>query len=239
MGRVSSLQSLGTLDGPGIRYVVFMQGCPLRCACCHNPETHDISGGQEYTADEIVEKVVKYKEYFGEDGGITLSGGEPLLQAEFATEIFKKVKENGINTCLDTSGCILNESVKELLKYTDYCMLDIKYSTDELYQKYVGCGIDTPLEFLRYLHQNKISTRIRQVIVPTINDTKADTDALYELIKDFEIDKVELLPFKKICQTKYDSMGIEFPFGSIPSANAKSTKILQDNINSKLKEKIL
>ncbi len=239
MGRVSSLQSLGTLDGPGIRYVVFMQGCPLRCACCHNPETHDINGGEEFTADEIVEKVAKYKEYFGESGGITLSGGEPLLQAEFATEIFKKAKSAGINTCLDTSGCVFNDSVKELLKYTDYCMLDIKYATDELYRKYVGCSIDTPLEFLRYLHQNKIPTRIRQVIVPTINDNEADVDALYELIKDFEIDRVELLPFKKICQTKYDNMGLEFPFGSIPSADAKATKILQDSINSKIKKTVI
>ena len=96
-GKVSSLQSLGTLDGPGIRYVVFMQGCPLRCSCCHNPETHDLSGGSEYSADEIVDNVVKYREYFGIDGGITLSGGEPLLQPEFATEIFKKCKEKGIN----------------------------------------------------------------------------------------------------------------------------------------------
>ncbi len=231
MGRISSLQSLGTLDGPGIRYVVFMQGCPLKCACCHNPETHDVNGGQEYTADEIVEKVVKYKEYFGETGGITLSGGEPLLQAEFAAEIFKKAKQQGINTCLDTSGCILNNSVKELLKYTDYCMLDIKYTTDKLYREYVGCSIDTPLEFLRYLHQNKIPTRIRQVIVPDINDTKADIDALYELIKGFEIDRVELLPFKKICQTKYDNLGLKFPFGNLESADVKKVKELQEKIN--------
>ncbi len=233
MGRISSLQSLGTLDGPGIRYVVFMQGCPLRCACCHNPETHAIDGGEEFTADEIVEKVVNYKEYFGKTGGITLSGGEPLLQAEFATEIFKKAKEKGINTCLDTSGCILNDSVKELLKFTDYCMLDIKYATDELYKKYVGCSIDAPLEFLKYLSEQNIPTRIRQVIVPTINDTKSDIDTLYEIIKDYKIDKVELLPFKKICETKYENMGIEFPFAGIPSADINATKTLQDIINKK------
>ncbi len=235
MGKVSSLQSLGTLDGPGIRFVVFMQGCPLRCACCHNPETHDPSGGEEYSADEIVEKVLNYKEYFGEAGGITLSGGEPLLQPDFAAEIFKKCKQNGINTCLDTSGCILNDKVKELLKYTDYCMLDIKYATEENYQKYVGCGIDTPLEFLDYLNSQGIPTRIRQVIVPTVNDTDADIDALYSIIKDRKIDRVELLPFKKICQTKYDDMGKEFPFGALPSADVNATKVLQDKINNKLK----
>ncbi len=234
MGRVSSLQSLGTLDGPGIRYVVFMQGCPLRCACCHNPETHDINGGNEFTADEIIEKAIKCREYFGTSGGITLSGGEPLLQAEFATEIFKKAKEQGINTCLDTSGCILNDSVKELLKYTDYCMLDIKYATDELYKKYVGCSIDTPRLFLKYISEQGITIRIRQVIIPTINDTDADIDALYELIKDYKIDRVELLPFKKICQTKYDNLKIEFPFGNLDSADAQKVKVLQEKINRKM-----
>ncbi len=232
MGRVSSIQSLGTLDGPGIRYVVFLQGCPLRCGCCHNPETHDILGGTEYTAEEIVGNVLKYCEYFGEEGGITLSGGEPLMQPEFATEIFKRCKEKGINTCLDTSGCILNDSVKELLKYTDYCMLDIKYTTNELYQKHVGCSIKTPLEFLKYLSEQGIKTRIRQVIVPTINDTEADIDALYELIKDYKVEIIELLPFKKICQTKYDNMGKEFPFGKLDSADAKKVSELQEKINS-------
>ncbi len=231
MGRVSSIQSLGTLDGPGIRYVVFLQGCPLRCGCCHNPETHDINGGEEYTAEEIVKKAVKYKEYFGDEGGITLSGGEPLMQTEFATQIFKKCKQNGINTCLDTSGCILNDSVKELLQYTDYCMLDIKYATDELYEKYVGCSIKTPLRFLEYLSGQGIPTRIRQVNVPTINDDEADIDALYELIKDYKVERIELLPFKKICQTKYDSMGKEFPFGKFESADAKKVTVLQGKIS--------
>lgn len=230
-GKISSLQSLGTLDGPGIRYVVFMQGCPLRCSCCHNPETHDINGGMEYSAQEIVENVVKYREYFGQDGGITLSGGEPLMQTEFAIEVFKKCKEKGINTCLDTSGCIFNNSVKELLSYTDYCMLDIKYATDELYQKYVGCSIDTPLEFLEYLSVSGIPTRVRQVIVPTINDSDSDIEALKTLLQGKEIEKVELLPFKKICQTKYDNMKKEFPFGNIPSADVKRVNELQDKIN--------
>lgn len=236
MGRVSSFQSLGTLDGPGIRYVVFMQGCPLRCACCHNPETHDINGGEEYNADQIIERAVKCREYFGDKGGITLSGGEPLVQTDFAIEIFKKAKEQGINTCLDTSGCILNDKVKELLKYTDYCMLDIKYCDEEKYQKYVGCSIETPLKFLDYLNSQNIPTRIRQVIVPTVNDTQDDLDALYELIKDKKIDKVELLPFKKLCQTKYDSMGKEFPFASIPSADVKKVSELQEKINIKSKK---
>ncbi|MBR4117157.1 MAG: pyruvate formate lyase-activating protein [Clostridia bacterium] len=236
MGRVSSIQSLGTLDGPGIRYVVFLQGCPLRCGCCHNPETHAIDGGEEYSADELVEKAVKYKEYFGETGGITLSGGEPLMQTAFATEIFKKAKQNGINTCLDTSGCIFNDSVKELLRYTDYCMLDIKYTDEERYQKYVGCGIKTPLEFLKYLSEQGIPTRIRQVIIPSLNDSDSDIEKLAELIKGYKVEKVELLPFKKLCQTKYDNMGKEFPFGKLDSANPKKVTLLQEKINNELKK---
>lgn len=235
MGRVSSIQSLGTLDGPGVRFVVFLQGCPLRCGCCHNPETHEKDGGTEYSAGQIVNMAVKYKEYFGEKGGITLSGGEPLMQAEFAKEIFRKAKQNGINTCLDTSGCILNDSVKELLKFTDYCMLDIKYNNNADYLKYVGCKIDTPLEFLSYLSQKKIKTRIRQVIVPAINDTKADIEKLYGLIKDFGVESVELLPFKKICEVKYDNLKKEFPFKAIPSADEQKVNELQEKINNFLK----
>ena len=235
LGKVSSFQSLGTLDGPGIRYVVFLQGCPLRCGCCHNPETHDISGGSEYSADEIIERVLKYKEYFGKDGGITLSGGEPLMQSEFATEIFKKAKQNGINTCLDTSGCIFNDKVKELLKYTDYCMLDIKYSSEEKYQKYVGCSIKTPLEFLGYLSEQAIPTRIRQVIIPTINDSESDLEALVNLLKPYKFEKIELLPFKKICQTKYDNLGLEFPFGNLDSADAQKVRALQEKAEELLK----
>jgi pyruvate formate lyase activating enzyme len=121
--------------------------------------------------------------------------------------------------------------VRELLKYTDYCMLDIKYSDDERYQKYVGCGIKTPLEFLEYLTEQGIKTRIRQVIIPTINDTDDDIKALSELLKPYKFEKIELLPFKKICQTKYDNMGKEFPFGNLDSADAKKVSEMQEEIN--------
>jgi pyruvate formate lyase activating enzyme len=205
---------------------VFLQGCPLRCGCCHNPETHDLLGGSEYTAGEIVDRVLKYKEYFGEDGGITLSGGEPLLQPEFATEIFKLCKQNGINTCLDTSGCILNDNVKELLKYTDYCMLDIKYATDEKYQKYVGCSIKTPLEFLGYLTEQGIPTRIRQVIIPTINDTDDDIKALSELLKPYKFEKIELLPYHSMAKEKYEKLGIPYRLDETSNMNKEKCREL-------------
>ena len=124
-GRVSSIQSLGTLDGPGVRFVVFLQGCPLRCGCCHNPETQATDGGTLFTPEEIVEKALRYREYFGANGGITLSGGEPLLQPDFSRRIFELAHKVGMNTCLDTSGYILNDRVKALLLEADRVLLDI------------------------------------------------------------------------------------------------------------------
>ncbi len=216
-GRIHSIQSLGTLDGPGVRFVVFMQGCNLRCGCCHNPDTWELSGGTVFTPEEIVIKAKRFTEYFGSDGGITVSGGEPLLQADFVKEVFALCRENGINTCLDTSGCILNESVRELLSLTDRVLLDIKYTSDELYKKQVGCGIEKPLGFLDHLNKKQIPVTIRQVIIPTLNDNEENIFALKEIAKTHEcVDKIELLPFKKICQVKYDKMGIDFPFGNLP-----------------------
>ena len=131
-GKIHSFQSLGTIDGPGVRFVIFMQGCPLRCGCCHNPDTWAFEGGSHYTAREVMDKAKRYREYFGKDGGITVSGGEPLMQVEFVLELFKLCKIEGINTCLDTSGCLLNSQIIELLKFTDRVLLDVKYTDEEL-----------------------------------------------------------------------------------------------------------
>lgn len=217
IGYVNSFQSLGTVDGPGVRYVVFLQGCNLRCSCCHNPDTWQKNIGTQYTAQQVLERVVRFKEYFGKDGGITVSGGEPLLQSEFVKELFRLCQDNGVNTCLDTSGCILNENVKELLDYTDHVLLDVKYTTNELYGKYVGCSLDAPLRFLEYLDEKKIPTTLRQVIVPTINDNEDNIKELLKIRQKYScVDKVELLPFRKICRVKYENMKIEFPFSHIP-----------------------
>ena len=138
-GRIHSIQSLGTVDGPGVRFVVFLKGCNLRCKCCHNPDTWELSGSTEYSANEIVDKAKHYKEYFGKDGGITLSGGEPLLQSEFACEVFTLAKKEGINTCLDTSGSVINDTTEALLDVTDRILLDIKYTNEEQYKENVVC----------------------------------------------------------------------------------------------------
>ena len=148
-GRVHSIQSMGTLDGPGVRFVVFMQGCPLRCKCCHNPDTWDFDGGKAYTPEELVKQALRFKEYFGEDGGVTVSGGEPLMQVQFVKDLFELCHKEGLNTCLDTSGCVLTHEVKALLSHTDRVLLDIKYTTDADYRQNVGSGIDDPMQFLQ------------------------------------------------------------------------------------------
>ena len=230
-GLINSIQSLGALDGPGIRFVVFMQGCNLRCGCCHNPDTWDMKGGTEYSAEEIVSKAIRYKEYFADEGGITVSGGEPLLQAEFVSELFRLCRFEGINTCLDTSGNILNDNIKELLDYTDRVLLDIKYSNNEDYLKYSGCRLDNVLEFLDYLNKKNIPVTLRQVIIPTLNDNRENILFLKQLAEKYHcIDKTELLPFKKICKVKYDKLKIPFAFESIPEPDAS----LMEQLNSLL-----
>lgn len=228
VGRVHSIQSMGTLDGPGVRFVIFLQGCPLRCGCCHNPDTWDTDGGTEYTAEELVKKAIRFKEYFGEDGGITVSGGEPLLQACFVKELFALCHKIGINTCLDTSGCILTDAVKDMLNVTDRVLLDIKYTSDSLYRENVGCSLDAPLAFLDYLREKSIPTTLRQVIIPTKNDDEANILALKAIAQAHQnVDKIELLPFRKICQVKYDKMGLSFRFGNIPEPTKEKIRELE------------
>ena len=216
-GYIHSIQSLGTVDGPGVRFVVFMQGCPLRCSCCHNPDTWAVQEGTVYTPAEIVEKAKRYRDYFGEKGGITLSGGEPLLQPAFAREVFALCHESGIHTCLDTSGCVLNPQVEALLAHTDRVLLDWKYTDEASYHTHVGCSMEAVRAFLAYLNERHIPVTLRQVIIPTINDTAENARRLQEIAARHAcVDTIELLPFRKLCQSKYDAMGIPFPFGHLP-----------------------
>ena len=226
-GYIHSFQSLGATDGPGIRFVVFTQGCNLRCGCCHNPDTHKMNEGTQYTAEEIVKRTARFKEYFGAEGGLTVSGGEPLLQAEFVKELFELCHKEGINTCLDTSGSIMNETVKSLLKVTDRVLLDVKYTTNELYLTHAGCGLQTVLDFLGYLESEKIPVTLRQVIIPTLNDNEENILELKQIASAHGcIDKTELLPFRKICKVKYDKLGLDFPFEHLPEPTAETMKKL-------------
>ena len=232
-GRIHSIQSLGTLDGPGVRFVVFLQGCSLRCGCCHNPDTWDCAAGTEVTAEELAKKAVRYREYFGREGGVTLSGGEPLLQAAFAREFFERCHAEGLNTCLDTSGSVWNSDVESLLAVTDRVLLDIKYTDDALYREYVGCPLGRPLGFLARLDEKKIPVTLRQVIIPTLNDNADNIRALKAIMKAHPCaDKAELLPFRKICQVKYDRMNLPFAFGHLPEPSRDTMQELEKILRS-------
>lgn len=227
-GFVHSIQSLGTVDGPGVRFVAFLSGCPLRCACCHNPDTWEAGVGDVYTPTELFQKANRFRDYFGKEGGVTLSGGEPLLQADFCKEYFSICKEAGLHTCLDTSGCMLTPAGKELLSVTDRVLLDIKYASEEDYRRYVGCSLSAPLDFLAYLNGAGIKTTLRQVVIPTLNDSEQSVRFLCDLRARYPVvDTVELLPFRKICEVKYKSLGIPFPLANIEEPSPKRMASLQ------------
>ena len=219
-GKIHSIQSLGTVDGPGVRTVVFMQGCPLRCGYCHNPDTWDPNAGETVDTAEVFAKIKRFRPYFGPEGGVTVSGGEALLQPDFVRELFTLCKNEGIHTALDTSGCLWNEQVESLLDVTDLALLDIKMTTDADYREYVGCSLEKPMFFLSKLEEKGIPAWIRHVVVPGLTDAPENIRRLRDLLKGFScIRKVEFLPFHKICVPKYEKMGIPFPFDRFPAAS--------------------
>lgn len=226
-GRINSFQSLGTVDGPGVRYVVFMQGCHLRCIYCHNPETWNVGGADEYESDEVVEKILKYKSYI-KNGGVTVTGGEPLLQIDFVTELFRKLKEQNIHTAIDTSGFSNLEKCKDLFQYTDLVICDVKFTSDEEYRKYTGRGIDEVLNFLDIANEMNIPVHVREVIVPNINDTEENIYKLKDLLSKYDnIEKIDLLPFRKLCLEKYEEMNLEFKLKDTDEMSHEKIKELQ------------
>ncbi len=232
-GRIHSFQSLGTVDGPGVRSVIFMQGCPLRCVCCHNPDTWDFEGGEEKSADALVERVLRYRAYYGSGGGVTVSGGEPLMQSEFLIELFEKLKKYGLHIALDTSGCLLDKEVKALLEFTDLVLLDFKHFKEDDYLKYTKMEMDKAQAFLEYLESIKKPTWIRYVLIPHLNDDEKSLEKLFELKKRYTcIEKIEILPFRKLCLEKYESMGIEFPLKDTPEAKQELVDEIYKKFNN-------
>lgn len=228
-GRIHSLQSMGALDGPGLRYIVFMQGCPLRCAYCHNPDTWDPGNGIETTSHEVFEKLERFRPYFGKNGGVTVSGGEALMQPEFVTDLFERCRRAGIHTALDTSGCMLGDAaIERLLDVTDLVLLDIKMTSESDYAQYVGMTLERALDFLAELERRGIPVWIRHVVVSGFNDSEQDILKLDQLISGYgNIERVELLPFTKLCREKYDELGIEFRFDIYPETPTARTKQLE------------
>ena len=212
IGNIHSYESFGTVDGPGIRFVVFLQGCPLRCKFCHNPDTWNATGAKiKESAEKTFEKIRKYKGYFGKKGGITLTGGEPLVQSEFVLELFKLCKKDGIHTALDTSGYIFNDKVKEVLEYTDLVLLDIKAIDEKVYKELTGVELKNTLEFANYLKEINKKTWIRHVVVPEITDNDELLDRLANYVSKFDnVEKVEILPYHKLGEFKYKELGMKY-----------------------------
>ena len=212
--RVHSVESFGTHDGPGIRMVIFLQGCKLKCLYCHNPDTITTEGGMECTIEQLVAMAVKMKPYFGKKGGVTVSGGEPLLQAKALLPFFKRLKEEGIHTNIDTNGRILNHFTKELLDtYTDLVMLDIKHMTEEGYQALTGMrNKETTFRFVKYREASGKKLWLRYVLIPGITD---DPELLHEMgryFKDYKtIERLEIQPYHQLGVHKWEALGWEYP----------------------------
>ena len=221
-GYVHSLESFGSVDGPGVRYIIFLTGCAMRCQFCHNPDTWDMKKGTLYTTDELLEKAMKYRSYWKNDGGITVSGGEPLLQIDFMTELFRKAKANGIHTTLDTSGNPFTREepffskFNELMKYTDLVMLDIKHIDDEQHKILTGCTNKNILDLARYLSDIKKPVWIRHVLVPERSDYDEYLIKLDEFIQTLDnVQKVEVLPYHTLGAYKWDELGYEYKLKGI------------------------
>lgn len=217
-GRVHSIQSLGAVDGPGVRYVVFLQGCPLRCAYCHNPDTWDFSGGMEREAADLVKEICRFKPYFGAKGGVTVSGGEPLAQAPFVEELFSLLHKEGIHTALDTSGVGDLEKARRVLSHTDLVLGDMKFATAEEYKTHCGADMDKVLSFYQMTAERNVPLWVRHVVVPGLNDTLEDMGKIKALSESFpNLEKIEWLPFHNLCLEKYQAMGIDFPLEGVPN----------------------
>ncbi|MEC1262589.1 pyruvate formate-lyase-activating protein [Bacillus swezeyi] len=228
-GNIHSIETFGTVDGPGIRYVIFTQGCLLRCQFCHNADTWEIGAGKQMSVSEIVHDVQSYLPFIqSSGGGITVSGGEPLLQLPFVIELFKACKKLGIHTALDSSGgCYsrarsFQKQITELIKYTDLVLLDIKHINRQKHIKLTGVPNDHILDFAGFLNEQQVPVWIRHVLVPGISDIDADLITLGEFIGTLaNVQKVEVLPYHKLGVYKWEALGIEYPLKGVEPPSAE------------------
>lgn len=230
-GYVHSIESFGTVDGPGIRFVIFLKGCPLRCQYCHNPDTWDLRGGTEMTVRELLDEYKK-NEAFYQKGGITVTGGEPLLQIDFVTELFTEAKKMGIHTCVDTSGITFNPSneqvmqkFRNLCRVTDLFMLDIKHTDTAEHKKLTGLGNENILAFADFLNENDKTVWIRHVVVPGITDSEAEWAELGKMLSRWSnVTALDVLPYHTMGVHKYESLGIDYPLKDVPSLDKEIAK---------------
>lgn len=227
IAKVHSVETFGTVDGPGIRFILFLQGCPLRCKYCHNRDTWDSSLGTKRTLDDILTEIKRYIPYFNTShGGVTVSGGEPLLQAQFVTELFKELKKLKIHTALDTAGSLpVNDDIKELLKYTDLVLLDIKHINDEKAKELTSLSNKNNLAFAKYLEENNIPIWIRQVLIPGYTDNAEDLEELKKFIDSLtNVRRVELLPYHKLGEFKWKDFNETYPLKDVEPPTEEQIK---------------
>lgn len=231
-GSIDSIESLGLHDGPGIRVVVFFNGCKLRCKYCHNPEMFK-KGIPNITVDELVNKILRFKTYI-KNGGVTFSGGEPLLQDKFLIEVMKKLKENNIHIALDTSGVGIG-NYEEILKYVDLIIYDIKHLDDFDYHNLTGYSIKESLKFLETAINMKSTFWIRQVVVPSIHDNDDYMIRLKRFVDKIpNVEKIELIPFHRLGKEKYDKLGIEYPLGNLSDMSKEKCDYLYQKYFNKI-----
>lgn len=243
IGHIHSTESFGAADGPGVRFIVFMQGCHMRCRYCHNPDTWKMDGGDEVTADEILKRALRFKPYWGKDGGITISGGEPLLQIDFVIELFKKAKELGINTCIDTAGNPFTKEepffskFEELMKYTDLLLLDLKEINPTRHKDLTGFDNSNIIEMAKYLSEINKPVWIRHVLVPEHSDFDEDLDALGDFIDTLSnVDRVEILPYHTLGKFKWENLGIPYTLESISPPSAERIENAKNRIHAGIRE---
>ena len=234
-GNINSIETMGAVDGPGLRIVFFLQGCPLRCIFCHNPETWNEKENILMTPSEVLEKIIRYKNYFGKNGGVTFSGGEPLYQPEFLLEVLKLCKKNNINTAIDTSGVNNNGGLKEeILKYTDLVIMDIKGIDVNNYKEITSKKITESLEFIDLCQKLNKKMWLRQVIVPGINDNEEYILKLKKFIEPLKnIDKVELLPYHTLGLEKYKKLGIKYKLDKVNDMDIDRCQKLEQILNNR------
>jgi len=232
-GSINQIETLGLLDGPGVRVVIFLNGCLLRCKYCHNPEMWTIKE-KNYTVQELVKKILRYKPYFSSSGGVTFSGGEPLLQSAFLLEVIKELKLENIHIAIDTSG-VSDKLSEELLKLVDLVIFDVKHINDNDYKKLTGLDIKSSLEFIELCNKLKKKMWVRQVIIPDVNDNKEYIKKLHEFIKKIKtVEKVEFLPYHKLGIEKYKKLGLVDPYHDKDAmSKTKCNKLYEDFIKMK------
>ena len=243
IGHIHSTESFGAADGPGVRFIVFMQGCHMRCRYCHNQDTWKMDGGDEVTADEILKRALRFKPYWGKDGGITIIGGEPLLQIDFVIELFKKAKELGINTCIDTAGNPFTKEepffskFEELMKYTDLLLLDLKEINPTRHKDLTGFDNSNIIEMAKYLSEINKPVWIRHVLVPEHSDFDEDLDALGDFIDTLSnVDRVEILPYHTLGKFKWENLGIPYTLESISPPSAERIENAKQRIHAGIRK---